>query len=140
MNNLEHAENLLKNSDFTCVCCNDTEMLTSRKREVAPLLEWLDSSISLKEFSTADKVIGKGAAFLYVLLDVREIYTNVISKSALETLENHHIPVTYDVLTEAIRNRDNTGFCPIETAVSDISDPQKALFVIRETLAKIQKS
>lgn len=140
MNNLERAENLLKSSDFTCVCCNDTETLTSRKRGVAPLLEWLDSGISLKEFSAADKVIGKGAAFLYVLLDAREIYTNIISRFALETLENHHILVTYDVLTEAIRNRDNTGFCPIETAVSDISEPQKALFVIRETLAKIQKS
>ena len=78
MNNLERAENLLKSSDFTCVCCNDTEMLTSRKRGVAPLLEWLDSGISLKEFSTADKVIGKGAASLYVLLDAKEIYTSII--------------------------------------------------------------
>lgn len=140
MNDLERAENLLKSSDFTCVCCNDTETLTSRKRGVAPLLEWLDSGISLKDFSAADKVIGKGAAFLYVLLDAREIYTNIISRSALETLENHHIPVTYGTLVNSIRNRDNTGFCPIETAVSDITDPQKALFVIRETLAKIQKS
>lgn len=140
MNNLERAENLLKNSDFTCACCNDTETLTSRKRGVAPLLEWLDSGISLKEFSAADKVIGKGAAFIYVLLDVKEIYTNVISKSALKILENYNIPVTYRTFVEAIRNRNNTGFCPIETAVSDISDPQKALFVIRETLAKIQKS
>ena len=140
MNNLERAENLMKNSDFTCVCCNDTETLTSYKRGVAPLLEWLDNSINLKEFSAADKVIGKGAAFLYVLLDVKEIYTNVISKSALEILENYHIPITYETLVEAIRNRNNTGFCPIETAVSEITDPQKALCVIRETLEKIQKA
>ena len=140
MNNLERAENLLKNSDFTCVCCNDTETLTSRKRGVAPLLEWLDSGISLKEFSAVDKVIGKGAAFLYIMLKIKELHANVISRSALEILTKYHIPVTYDVLTEAIRNRDKTGFCPIETAVSDISDPQKALFVIRETLARIQKS
>ncbi|MDE6021348.1 MAG: DUF1893 domain-containing protein [Ruminococcus sp.] len=140
MNNLERAENLMKSSDFTCVCCNDIETLTSHKRGVVPLLEWLDSGINLKEFSAADKVIGKGAAFLYVFLNVREIYTNVISKSALEILENHHISVTYGTLVNSIRNRDNTGFCPIETAVSDITDPQKALFVIRETLVKIQKA
>ncbi|MDE6775162.1 MAG: DUF1893 domain-containing protein, partial [Ruminococcus sp.] len=126
--------------DFTCVCCNDTETITSHKRGVAPLLEWLDSGINLKEFSAADKVIGKGAAFIYVLLGVREIYTNVISKSALEILENYHVPVTYDVFTEAIRNRDNTGFCPIEAAVSEITDSKKALSVIRETLSKIQKA
>lgn len=125
MNNLERAENLLKSSDFTCVCCNDTETLTSHKRGVAPLLEWFDSGISLKEFSAADKVIGKGAAFLYVLLDIKEIYTNIISKSALETLENHHISVTYVTLVNSIRNRDNTGFCPIETAVSNITGSSK---------------
>lgn len=51
----------------------------------------------------------------------------------------YHIPVNYDVLTEAIRNRDNTGFCPIETEVSRITAPDTAISVIRETLKQIQK-
>ncbi|MDE6666660.1 MAG: DUF1893 domain-containing protein [Ruminococcus sp.] len=140
MNNLKRAENILKNGGFTCVCCNDTETLTSHKRGVASLLEWLDSDINLKEFSVADKVIGKGAAFLYIMLKIKELHANVISRSAFETLTKYNIPVTYDVLTEAIRNRDNTGFCPIETAVSEITDPDTAVSVIRETLGHIQKS
>ena len=32
---------------------------------------------------------------------------------------------------EAIRNRTNTGFCPMETAVWSISDPGEALTAIR---------
>lgn len=140
MNNLERAKELLKSSESTCVCCSDEDTLISKKRGVAPLIEWLDEGKNLKEYSAADKVVGNGAAFLYILLEVKELYANVISKSALETLNRYQIAITYDILTEAIRNRENTGFCPIETAVSGITSPDKALTAIRSRLSKMQKS
>lgn len=138
MSNLEKAKELLNSSDFTCVCCSNEDTLTSHKRGVAPLLEWIDEGISLKEYSAADKVVGNGAAFLYVLLEVKELHANVISKAALETLQSSNISVTYNILTEAIRNRDNTGFCPIEMAVSGITSPDEALSAIRSRLKEIQ--
>lgn len=58
----------------------------------------------------------------------------------MDTLTKYPIPATYDVLTETIRNRDNTGFCPVETIVSEITDPDTAISVICETLKQIQKS
>lgn len=140
MNNLERAKELLKSSESTCVCCSDEDTLISKKRGVAPLIEWLDEGKNLKEYSAADKVVGNGAAFLYILLEVKELYANVISKSALETLNRYQIAITYDILTEAIRNRENTGFCPIETAVVGITSPDKALTAIRSRLNKMQKS
>ncbi|MCM1362228.1 MAG: DUF1893 domain-containing protein [Clostridiales bacterium] len=140
MNNLERAKELLKSSESTCVCCSDEDTLISKKRGVAPLIEWLDEGKNLKEYSAADKVVGNGAAFLYILLEVKELYANVISKSALETLNRYQIAITYDILTEAIRNRENTGFCPIETAVVGITSPDKALNAIRSRLNKMQKS
>lgn len=140
MNNLERAKELLKSSESTCVCCSDEDTLISKKRGVAPLIEWLDEGKNLKEYSAADKVVGNGAAFLYILLEVKELHANVISKSALETLNRYQIAITYDILTEAIRNRENTGFCPIETAVSGITSPDKALTAIRSRLSKMQKS
>ncbi len=140
MNNLERAKELLKSSESTCVCCSDEETLISKKRGVAPLLEWLDEGKNLKEYSAADKVVGNGAAFLYILLEVKELHANVISKSALETLNRYQIAITYDILTEAICNRENTGFCPIETAVSGITSPDKALTAIRSRLNKMPKS
>lgn len=140
MNNLEKAKKLLNSSDFTCVCCNGEEIIISRKRGVAPLLEWLDGGKCFKEYSVADKVVGNGAAFLYILLEVKELHANVISRIALETLQQHDIPVNYDVLTEAIRNRDNTGFCPIETAVFGITSPDKALVAIRNKLNDMKRA
>ena len=137
MNNLEKAVELLKNENYTLVAVSDNEEITSTQRGVKPLLEILDSKKNLHEFSVADKVIGKAVAFLYVLLDVREIYTDVISKPALDVLKNHEINIEYKTLTEAIKNRSNTGFCPMETAVKNTADPETALFLIREKLKQI---
>lgn len=139
MNNLIKAMAILKDSEYTCVLCNEEDVITSTKRGVAPLLGFLDENKDYSNYSAADKVIGNGAAFLYVLLGIKKIYADVISQSALDTLKKHDINITYNVLTEAIRNRDNTGFCPIESAVSGISSPEDALIAIRNRLASMNK-
>ena len=138
MNDLKKAKEMLDNSEYTCVFCNGDSVLTSQKRGVAPLLELLDENKSLEGYSAADKVVGKGVAFLYVLLKVKMLYAKIISKSALETLEKYKISVQYETLTNAIRNRNNTGFCPIETAVYEITEPEIALTAIRNNLRELQ--
>ncbi len=140
MDNLEKAKKLLCEGGFTCVVCDDLNVHTSTMRGVAPLLKWLDEGMSLQGFSAADKVVGKGAAYLYILLEVKEIYADVISRPALETLKNHNIPTSYTILTEAVRNRDNTGLCPIETAVINIDNPHDALAAIRNKLENLKNS
>lgn len=140
MDNLEKAKKLLCEGGFTCVVCDDLNVHTSTMRGVAPLLKWLDEGMSLQGFSAADKVVGKGAAYLYILLEVKEIYADVISRPALETLKNHNIPTSYTILTEAVRNRDNTGLCPIETAVMNIDNPYDTLAAIRNKLENLKNS
>ena len=56
----------------------------------------------------------------------------------MEVLKVHGVHVQYDILVPAIFNRDHTGFCPMETAVREISDPQEALAAIRATLAQLK--
>ena len=129
--NLERAKQILKTDDNTCVFCDGDKIITGKKRGVLPLLEQLDNGPSIRGFSAADKVVGKGAAFLYVLLEVKELYAEVISQSAYEVLKDNGIAVFYGELVEGIRNRDNTGNCPIETAVAHITEPEEALPVIR---------
>jgi hypothetical protein len=97
-------------------------------------LKWLDERKKLSEYSAADKVVGKGAAYLYILLEIKEIYAHVISRPAYDVLQEYGIPVSYKTMTELIRNRDNTGFCPIESAVMNIDNPYQALTAIRNKL------
>ncbi len=138
MNNLERAKKVFSEGLYTCVICSDSDIRTSQQRGVAPLLKWLDEKDNLSEYSAVDKVVGKGAANLYILLEIKEIYAEVISFPAYDTLKRYNIPVTYKTKTEAVRNRDNTGFCPIETAVMEIDTPDEALTAIRRKLEEMK--
>ncbi len=133
------ALSLLKNG-YTFAAVNGETVLTSEKRGVEPLLELINSGGTLKGMSAADKVVGKAAAFLYVLLAPAELYAEVISKHALTVLTNFGIPVEYGTVAEAIQNRSKTGFCPMETAVLNVSEPIRALEVIRDTKRMLENS
>lgn len=134
---LNKAIEVLAGSDYTCVLCKNNEILTSKQRGIAPLLAWHDSDATFAGFSAADKVIGKGAAFLYVLLGVQEVYAPVISEVAVATLEKHEIIVRYETLVPYIVNRTGDGGCPIEQAVMTTEEPEEALIAIKQRLAEL---
>ena len=124
--------------DITLVLLHGKTVYTSNKRGVSALVEFVDNKTDLTGFCAADKVVGKGAAFLYVVLGVKSVYAGVISTCAKEVLERHGIEVSYDLLVERISNRDKTGFCPIEEAVFQIYEPSQALIAIKEKLKKLR--
>ncbi len=136
MSDIERARARLSEGGFTCVMCKGEQTLTSSDRGVRPLLSWLCEGTD-KGFSAADRVVGNGAAFLYVLLKVREVYAEVMSKPALVTLTKHGIKAEYGTLSENIINRKGTGICPIEQAVAGIDDPSEALEAIKERLKSL---
>lgn len=131
MDHLQKARNLLDTGNYTCVVCRGDTVFTTTQRGVAPLLTWLDSKTDLTGFSAADRVVGRGAAFLYCLLGVKEVYAHVMSNPAAEVLRAHGIHVSANRFVEGIVNRQGTGPCPFEAAVMDIRDPEEALIAIR---------
>ena len=136
---LQEAMALLPQEQHTLVLCWGDRRVTDTRRGIRPLLELLESGSSFAPFSAADKVVGKAAAFLYLLLDVKEVYAQVISQPALQVLTHRGIPTYYGTLVPAIRNRTDTGFCPMETAVWDITDPQEALLRLKTTLQALSQ-
>lgn len=135
---LEKAKKLLNGGDYTCVLCRGDTVYTGTERGVKPLVDWLNKKVDLRGFSAADKVVGKAAAFLYVLLGVTDLYAGVMSEPANDILIQNGIDCVFDKSAKAILNRSNTGFCPMETAVRDIDDPNEALIVIKNTLVQLQ--
>ena len=139
MLDLESAKKQLTESGYTCVLCKGDAVFCSRIRGVAPLLEFLDSERSFCGFSAADKVVGKGAALLYVLLGVSAVHATVISAGAHSVLQEAGIKTTYDHLVPYIKNRTGNGCCPIEAAVLEISDASEALPIIRDRYFALQQ-
>ena len=136
---LENAKSYLSKENCTCVLCRDDQLFSSKHRGVRPLLTFLDSGKDFAGFSAADKVVGKATAFLYCLLGVRAIHAGVLSDAAAEVLTQANIWFSCDSRVPAIRNRENTGPCPMEQATKDISDPHLALSAIRDTLKALQQ-
>ena len=131
---LKKAVDLLSKGEYTCVLCKGSAVFTSKERGVKPLIAWLNSKTDFRGFCAADKVVGKAAAFLYVLLGVNAVYAPVMSKSAYKTLSKNGIEPLCDLSVEAIRNRSNTGLCPMEKTVMDIDDPETAFLMIKNKI------
>lgn len=137
VNELKKAADLLSAGNYTCVLCRGDSVFTDTRRGVRPLLELLESGQALQGYFAADKVVGKGAAFLYALMGVRAVYAKVVSSPAKELLSRHHIDLTFETEVPAIENRTKTGLCPIESSVWNLDDPQAALTTIRRTLENL---
>lgn len=131
------AEKILKEGGYTCVLLKGESRYTSRERGVKPLISFLESGGDFSGFSAADKTVGAGAAYLYVLLGVREVWAGVLSENAKAVLEKNGIKVLFERLVPQIINHAGDGVCPIERAVSAADTPKDALVIIKETLRKL---
>ena len=135
----EKQARTLLDEGFTCVLYNEKEVFKSTERGVAPLLACLKSKQSFDGFFAMDKVVGRAVAFLYVLLGVKKVHAVVMSEGAEKVFLQFHVAYTYEQKTPMIRNRSNTGFCPMEQAVWDIHEPQSARAKIEETLRRLKE-
>jgi hypothetical protein len=139
MSNLEKAKELLENNEYTCVLYNGSKTYKSTLRGVAPMVKYLDDKICLKDFSAADKIVGKAAAFLFILAGVKDLYADVISIGAKNLLEQYNISVSYRAVTEYIINRNKTGPCPMELAVAGANTPKSAFLAIKAKLEELKQ-
>lgn len=133
------AKKLMLEGGYTGVLIHGNQVITSKERGVKPLLQWLNDENDYKGFCASDKVVGKAAAFLYVALGVDEVSAEVISEPAIDVFSRYGINCYYGTAVKAIFNRDNTGLCPMEAAVKDISDTESAVCAIKEKIAVLNK-
>ena len=119
----------LQREGLTCILQQGERVLTSTQLGVAPLVAWLDAGEA--GCIAADKVVGRAAAFLYVLLGVRAVFAGVMSEGGRRVLSAHGIHAEYGALCDVIINRAGTGMCPMEEAVRSAVRPEEALALIR---------
>ena len=134
---LSRAVEVLRSGGYTAVFCRGDTLYTERARGVTPLLSRLDAGDALCGYAAADKVVGRGAAFLYLALGIGELYAEVLSEPAQALLSAHGVSVTAGRVVPYIVNRSGDGQCPIERAVTGIDTPSEAIAAIRVTLKKL---
>lgn len=138
LNRFNEAVLLLREERLTCVIIGEEETLKYTRRGISPMTDALENHPEvLKNAVIADRIIGKAAAMLAVAGGAAAVYGEVMSESGLEMLRSHGIEAVYGTLTAAIRNRTDTGLCPMEQAVAGITDPEAALPALLDTLARL---
>ena len=123
---------------YTLVICKDEDIIKSDVTGIRPVMNLIDSKKDYKGYSAADKIVGRAAAFLYTILQVKNLYGETMSKGAIEILKNAGIYYEYKTLTDFIENRQKTGMCPMDEAVKDINNPNDACEAIRNKIIFLQ--
>ena len=139
-NKLDIARQKMIDGSYTCFLFLGEKEYFSHDRGVKPLLSLLDSGESFDGFFAADKVVGQGAAHLYVLLGVKALWADVISEGAKQILTNNGVYVEYRECVPYVINRKKDGMCPIESAVFGIASPYEAHEIILKTLHALAES
>ena len=137
-NEWNNAKEELKKGDYSCVICRNGKFYTTRERGIKPLIDWKDSGIDMRGFYAADRIVGKAAAMLYVLLGVRAVYAPVMSESAVRVFLRYGIDYECDTQVKLIINRKGTGICPMENAVKDMEDPEEGYAVLKKKVQWMQ--
>lgn len=128
----------LRKGDYSCVIRNGVEVRTFTRRGIADLYSLLkEDAAFLKGAFLADKVMGKAAAALAVLGGVRELYTEVISLSALALLREAGVETDFRFAVPFIRNRNGDDWCPLEVACHKAKDAGEVLEEIERFLADV---
>ena len=100
-------------------------------------MQLLNSGKNYLNYSAADKIVGKAAAMLYKLLNVNDIYGEVMSIRAINFLEQNNINFKYKIKTNEIINRKGTGICPMEQTVLNIENPTEAKKLLENKLKEL---
>lgn len=138
MNTFLTVKNLLVRGGYSCVIADRDRVMTSRAHGIAPLLERAERSERLEGAFVADRIIGKAAAMLLVVMRVASVYGQVMSREAEALLSANGIEVEYGALTDHIINRSGDGLCPMEQAVRDLTDCAAAPAVLRRRIEELR--
>jgi len=137
---LSKAKKLLIDNNARLVIIKNDITTSSNERGIKALLEILDSNSDFSGAYAADKVVGKAAATVYVLLKIKALYAKVISEGAKEIIKANGIYLEYDESVPYIVNRAGNGMCPMEEAVGNECDPEAAVKRVRKRLEQLLKS
>jgi len=138
MTQLQNAIQRLKQEQLSCIAFKSDLDYVSCDRGLKPILKPLrENPDFFKEAIVIDRIIGKSAAFLLIKGKIKSLHAVTISQHALDLLQKHHLPVTYEKLVPYIINADQTGMCPLEASVINIEDIEEAYQALLTKIAEL---
>ena len=134
----DEAVKLVNNGSKTCVVVKDDKIISAESpKGIAHLIKLYDSGI-LEDSFVSDEIIGKAAAMIFTLGKVKSCYGHIMSRKALNWLNDHNIEASYNTLSDNITNRKGDGICPMEETVADIDDEATAIELLKAKVEELK--
>lgn len=139
MKDIELAKSLLDKKNQAIVIVKEGRVIfSSDGKGIKPIYTALNEfKDELRGSSIADKVVGKAAAMICAYADIKELDTKLISENAISVLENTSIIYNYEKSVPYIKNRDQSGMCPVETLSLKVNNIDELLIGISNFLKSI---
>ena len=102
-----------------------------RGRGVEPLLRLLDGRRLGPGSLVFDRAIGRAAAAICLVGQVREVRALVMGEDAAELLRRYDVACSAERMVDRVLNRDRTADCPLERKVADCDDPAEMVKRLR---------
>ncbi|MCE5192812.1 MAG: DUF1893 domain-containing protein [Candidatus Cryosericum sp.] len=90
----------------------------------------MQSYADCSDLDWGDKLVGRAAALLFTLVHPRSVFAMTMSTGAQDVLHKAGIAFMFDEATPEIRNRTGTGPCPMEAAITGVTEPLLALQIL----------
>lgn len=134
MKDLDKAKEIFSSGKYSFVLCKDDDIITETESGLAPLVKLIESGKDFFEYSICDKVCGRAASFLYVLMGLKEVHAVTMAKLSVQILDRAEINYSTDNFVEKILNREKTDLDKFETAVIRSGSAVNALEDIKKVL------
>ena len=137
---LAEAKRLFDSGKAAVVVVRDGVISASGNgRGLSPLLDLCDGRPeTVKDAWVVDKVIGKAAAAVCVAFGAKRVHGALMCEPAVELLKANGVACSSDSLVPQILNRDQSGLCPLEASVKDLSDVPEMVKALRARIAQLR--
>lgn len=120
-----YSLNRFQNSTYSLlVYQNNKRIFSSQASALKPLLFFLKKKLSNNNLIIYDKIIGRAAALLLVLVKPQKIYTPILSYSAEKVLQQHKIAVEFKKQVQFISDYSKEKMCSWEKLAKDKTPQQ----------------
>ncbi|MGN0846894.1 MAG: DUF1893 domain-containing protein [Kiritimatiellia bacterium] len=114
---------------------------SGKGRGLSPLLNLCDRApADVKDAWVIDKVIGKAAAAICVSFGAKRVHAALMCEPAQALLKEHGVAFSADKVVPQILNRDQSGLCPLEQSVKDLTEIPAMLKAIRAKIRQLRKA
>lgn len=107
-------------------------------RGVQPLLDCIAAGERYPGGAMADRLVGKAAAALAVLLGVASVHGEVMSEAGRDYLAARGIAFSFREMIPRVLNRTGDDTCPMEKSVQHLDDPAECLQALIRTQAALR--